>query len=103
MARRADKTESGPIIRLPLCEPGTDRRLGSLHPVTLVRLHLEERLRGLGFEVLDSPEVEPAGLAFDALQVASDHPAREAGHLFQVGRGAVLRGSLALAGVRAIE
>jgi len=50
---------------------------GSLHPVTHVVRRLEEIFLSMGYAILDGPEVELDYYNFEALNIPSDHPARE--------------------------
>src|SRR4051812_17588201 len=57
--------------------PARGQPLGTLHPLTLVRLEIEEIFHGLGFEVRTGPWVETEWNNFDALNTPPDHPARD--------------------------
>ncbi len=62
---------------LDLTLPGTGRTLGSLHPISLIQMELEAIFQGMGFTVVPSPECELEYYNFDAVNIPSDHPARE--------------------------
>jgi len=49
---------------------------GSLHVLSQLQRELEEIFIGLGYEVLEGPEVETVHYNFDALNHAPNHPAR---------------------------
>ena len=51
-------------------------RVGRLHPLTVVRRRIEAAFRGLGYEVVDGPEVETDWYNFGALNMPPAHPAR---------------------------
>jgi len=53
------------------------RRHGGLHPVTLVQREIEDIFLRMGFEVLDGPHIENEWNNFEALNIPSDHPARD--------------------------
>jgi len=57
--------------------PGRQRRLGRLHPITLVRRDIETIFAQLGFVVAEGPEVETDFHNFEALGIPKDHPARD--------------------------
>ncbi len=59
-------------------------RRGSLHPLTQVQRELEVLFSSMGYEVLDGPEVELEANNFDALNIPSDHPARDAMDTFWI-------------------
>ena len=62
---------------LDLTLPGTGRTLGALHPISLIQMELESIFQGMGFTVVPSPECELEFYNFDAVNIPSDHPARE--------------------------
>lgn len=57
--------------------PGIEPRLGHLHPITQTINELTEIMGRLGFSVVDGPEVEDPWHNFEALNIPSDHPARD--------------------------
>jgi phenylalanyl-tRNA synthetase alpha chain len=71
--------------------PGRGRRLGTLHPLTLVRREIEQIFLGLGFEVRTGPWIETEWNNFDALNTPADHPARDMQDTFFVEGGRLLR------------
>jgi phenylalanyl-tRNA synthetase alpha chain len=71
--------------------PGRGGRQGSLHPLTLVRLEIEQIFLGLGFEIRTGPLIETEWNNFDALNTPADHPARDMQDTFFVEGGRILR------------
>jgi phenylalanyl-tRNA synthetase alpha chain len=71
--------------------PGRGDRLGTLHPLTLVRREIEAIFAGLGFEVRTGPWIETEWHNFDALNTPADHPARDMQDTFFVEGGLILR------------
>ena len=65
----------GPAIDPTLPCPDLDR--GSLHPISQVREEMVELFRRIGFSVAEATEVETEHYCFDALNIPSDHPARD--------------------------
>ncbi|MFT5283960.1 MAG: phenylalanyl-tRNA synthetase alpha chain [Planctomycetota bacterium] len=57
--------------------PAAPTLRGSLHPITQVTREVESIFQGMGYQVLDGPEVELDFYNFQALNIPSDHPARE--------------------------
>ena len=88
-------------IDLTLPAPGI--RPGSLHPVTQVQNVLEDLFVSMGFAILDGPEVETEYHNFDALNMPSDHPARDAQDTFWLTDGHVLRTHTSPVQVRGME
>jgi len=66
-------------------------RQGHLHPSTMFLRKLVKIYEELGFEVYESPEVDSEWYNFDALNVPSDHPARDVQDTFWLKDGRVLR------------
>jgi phenylalanyl-tRNA synthetase alpha chain len=83
--------------------PGTGVSVGNLHPVTLVQMQLEEIFAGLGFMTLPGYEVETEFFNFDALNVPSDHPAREMQDTYWLENGLLLRTHTSASQVRALR
>ena len=52
------------------------RPKGALHPLTILRHEIEDLFTGIGYEVVEGPELESGWLNFDALNIPADHPAR---------------------------
>ena len=83
--------------------PGIRPRRGRLHPVTQAeRLILEVFIR-LGFDVVESPEVELDWYCFEALNMPPDHPARDMQDTFYVAKDIVLRTHTSPVQVRTME
>lgn len=63
----------------------------SLHPITRVRMDVEDTFRRMGFDIYESTEVTTEYLNFDAVNVAKNHPARDMQDTFWLeGSGNVL-------------
>jgi phenylalanyl-tRNA synthetase alpha chain len=71
--------------------PGRGARKGSLHPLTRVRMKIEQIFNGMGFEVRTGPLIETEWHNFDALNTPADHPARDMQDTFFVEGGRILR------------
>lgn len=77
--------------KIDLTRPGSKIEIGHLHPSTQVQYELEEIFKSMGFMVLEGPEVESEYYNFEALNIPSYHPARDAQDTFYVEGGNVLR------------
>jgi phenylalanyl-tRNA synthetase alpha chain len=77
--------------------------LGRLHVLTSTRRELEDVFLGLGFTVMEGPEVESVHYNFDALNHSPTHPARARTDTFYVGDDQVLRTHTSPMQVRAME
>ena len=56
--------------------PGSRRRVGRRHPLTIIRKEIEDIFISMGYTVEDGPEVESTYYNFDALNIPPEHPAR---------------------------
>src|SRR5216683_1326197 len=88
-------------IDLTLPAPGP--RPGSVHPITQIRMEIEDLFQSLGFTVLDGPEVETEYHNFDALNIPPDHPARDTQDTFWLTDGNLLRTHTSPVQVRGME
>ena len=57
--------------------PGKPVRLGHRHPMYIALDEIKEVFIGMGFTVLDGPEIELAELNFDRLNAEEGHPSRD--------------------------
>ncbi len=88
---------------LDLTRPGTGHNLGTLHPVTLMQLRLEELFAGLGFMTVPGNEVETEYNNFDSLNIPPDHPARDMQDTYWLENGLVLRTHTSASQVKAMR
>ena len=49
---------------------------GGIHPLTLIDQEIADIFIGLGYRIMEGPELEASWLNFDALNISADHPAR---------------------------
>ncbi|MBV8226822.1 MAG: phenylalanine--tRNA ligase subunit alpha [Verrucomicrobia bacterium] len=71
--------------------PGTEFRVGGLHPLTLLQEEAVRILRRLGFALADGPDIETEWHCFDALNTPANHPARNDSDTFYLPDGRLLR------------
>ena len=72
-------------------EPRELPRVGVPHPTSLALEEVLTALTGLGFDVVEGPEVELDHFNFELLNLPKDHPARDAQDTFYVDDNIVLR------------
>src|SRR3981081_4441845 len=77
--------------------------LGALHVLSATRRELEDIFLGLGFTVVEGPEIETVHYNFDALNHSPTHPARARTDTFYVSDDTVLRTHTSPMQVRAME
>jgi len=66
-----------PVDAVDVTLPGRVRPLGRRHPLTIVRERMAEIFTRMGFTIVEGPEVEDEWHCFDALNMPSEHPARD--------------------------
>jgi phenylalanyl-tRNA synthetase alpha chain len=71
--------------------PGRLYRLGRKHPLSVTIAQVKQIFIGLGFEVVEGPELEDYKYNFDALNYPEDHPAMDAQMSFYVTDDLLLR------------
>ena len=71
--------------------PVEERSAGSLHPMNIVLEDVLDVFTGLGFEVVEGPEVEYDHYNFELLNLPKNHPARDMQDTFYVDDNIVLR------------
>src|SRR3954471_7964650 len=76
---------------------------GHLHVLTATRREIEDVFIGLGFRVLEGPEIDLTYHNFDALNHDADHPARSAADTFYIADDVVLRTQTSPMQVRTME
>ena len=71
--------------------PVKERTAGALHPLSIVLDDILNIFTGMGFEVVEGPEVEFDHYAFELLNLPKNHPARDAQDTFYIDDNIVLR------------
>lgn len=89
--------------RIDVTLPGRGIRYGRIHPVTQVSREICDIFAGLGFSVVDGPEVELDYYNFEALNIPKDHPARDMQDTFYVEENIVLRTHTSPVQIRTME
>jgi phenylalanyl-tRNA synthetase alpha chain len=90
-AREAERARARRQQRLDLTLPGRRPPLGAVHPLTRVHDEIVAIFAGLGFSVVEGPEIETDYYNFEALNIPSDHPARDMQDTFYLPGGLLLR------------
>jgi phenylalanyl-tRNA synthetase alpha chain len=89
--RRLERDRALQNETIDVTEPRPRHPLGASHPVTLVMNDLIECFTGMGFEVLQGPEVELDHYNFELMNIPKNHPARDAQDTFYIDDNIVLR------------
>ena len=98
-----EKKKKEQASRIDISMPGKSPLFGKKHPITQT---LEEIIRifaSLGFAVAEGPDIEREYYNFEALNIPSDHPARDMQDTFYVKPGIVLRTHTSPVQIRVME
>ena len=60
------------------------KEIGSIHPISNMKLFILDFLVSIGFKIIDGPEVETEEFNFDMLNIKKSHPARQMHDTFYV-------------------
>ena len=71
--------------------PGPERSAGALHPMNIALNRMVDIFVGMGYEVVEGPEVEYDHYNFELLNVPKNHPARDAQDTFYIEDNILLR------------
>ena len=77
--------------KLDVTLPGKATPMGALHPLNQVYREVRDIFTGMGFEVVEGPEVEFDKYNFEMLNIPKDHPARDMQDTFYVSEDIVVR------------
>ena len=88
---------------LDVTMPGTHSPIGKRHPISLVIDEIKEIFLGMGFDVVEGPEVEKDYYNFEALNIPKDHPARDTQDTFYISDEVVLRTQTSPVQIRTME
>lgn len=89
--------------KIDITLPGKAKVLGSRHPLTVVLDDIKDIFIGMGFDIVDGPEVEKDYYNFEALNIPKDHPARDTQDTFYINENIVLRTQTSPVQVRVME
>ena len=103
--RRQELTAQLSSEKIDVTLPGTGRPLGHIHPLTQVTEELIEIFYGMGFSVVEGPEIETDYFNFDALNTPPDHPARDSQDTFytELGPQTLLRSQTSTVQIRTMQ
>ncbi len=95
-----DKLKEG---KLDVTQPTMLDEIGTLHPITIAQQLLTRFFETKGFDVVSGPEVELDYYNFEALNIPSDHPARDSQDTFFIDNELLLRSQTSTMQVRYME
>ena len=89
--KKLEREEALKREKIDVTQPVSQQPMGSEHPLTLVMHELVDCFTGMGFEVLQGPEVELDHYNFELMNIPKNHPARDAQDTFYIDDNIVLR------------
>ena len=89
--------------RVDVTLPGRGCDAGGLHPITRTIQRVEDFFAGMGFDVVEGPEIEDDYHNFEALNIPAHHPARAMHDTFYIDASHVLRTHTSGVQVRTME
>ena len=89
--------------RVDVTLPGRRVDAGGLHPITRTIQRVEDFFAGMGFDVVEGPEIEDDYHNFEALNIPEHHPARAMHDTFYIDDTHVLRTHTSGVQVRTME
>ncbi len=89
LSERAAELEAASenLAPIDLTKPGSEPILGHHHPVSLLLEDLTDLFWQMGYQVVSGPEVETEWYNFEALNLDTDHPARDTQDTFYLEGG----------------
>ncbi len=89
--------------KIDVTMPGKPQAEGHKHPMSIVIDEISNIFMGMGYEVVEGPEVEQEYYNFEALNIPANHPARDEQDTFYIGNGILLRTQTSPIQVRTME
>jgi phenylalanyl-tRNA synthetase alpha chain len=76
-AEQAAAATARPVGSVDVTLPGRCPPAGRRHPLTVVRERIEDIFLGMGYQIIEGPELEDDWHNFEALNMPLEHPARD--------------------------
>ncbi len=89
--------------KIDVTMPGKKIALGKKHPLSKVLDEIKDIFIGMGFEIAEGPEVEYDYYNFEALNIPSNHPARDTQDTFYINQNVLLRTQTSPVQIRVME
>ncbi len=89
--------------RIDISLPGYQLPEGHHHPLTKVIEEIEDIFLGMGFAIVEGPEIETDYYNFEALNLPKDHPARDMQDTFFITEDILLRTQTSPVQIRTME
>ncbi len=89
--------------KIDITLPAKQIKIGHIHPLTQMQRRIEEIFIGMGFSIVEGPEVEFDYYNFQALNIPENHPARDTQDTFYITDNILLRSQTSPVQVRTME
>ncbi len=89
--------------KIDVTEPGDKIGVGHRHPIYQTEKMLKDIFVGMGFSIVEGPEIEYDYYNFEALNLPKNHPARDTQDTFYITDNILLRSQTSPVQVRAME
>ncbi len=97
------KKDQGPVSSIDVTMPGAKKAIGHKHPITQVIDKINEIFIGLGFRIVEGPEIETEYYNFEALNIPLEHPSRDVFDTFYIKGPTLLRSQTSTVQIRIME
>ena len=89
--------------KIDISLPGRQPALGAFHPLSLTIQEIKRIFIGMGYQVVEGPEIETDYYNFEALNIPKDHPARDMQDTFYITDNILLRSQTSPVQIRTME
>ena len=90
-AKKAEQEKRLEKETIDITEPRKHVTMGSQHPISLALDQILQVFTGMGFDVVEGPEIELDHFNFELMNIPKNHPARDAQDTFYIDDNTVLR------------
>jgi len=99
----SETEEKSPARSIDITLPGAKRELGHKHPITRIIDEINDIFLGLGFRIVEGPEIETEYYNFEALNIPLQHPSRDVFDTFYIKEDCLLRSQTSTVQIRVME
>lgn len=101
--KEADMLKQLQEDKIDITLPASRGKYGTLHPLTVVQQEIEDIFIGMGYAVVEGPEVELDLYNFERANIPADHPSRDMQDTFYVDVHRLLRTQTTAIQMRVLE
>lgn len=89
--KQREKQEKLQAETVDITLPGKKNKLGTIHPLNIIKNQIINIFSAYGFKLCDGPEIEHEYYNFEALNIPQDHPSRDMQDTFYITENILLR------------